>query len=477
LNAEGEGKTVPKGKDTTSDEDQRASLKSLIYLAEKTFETSASVLDQTRRLSKHSSDTASKAKEWKLKLVDETIKVDKVFRDLIEFLKETEGKTRSFENNLKKSNAARESFEKLDDVFHGLEQMHAPKWMTGAEEDKSLLHFVDQEGVKRLRTKAEKLVKRWNDLVKIRSIGILESIKQDVQKICDSAAAVSFEDKKLAQIEARKLDSGETALFLSARSSFQAWTKNMDRWLVSQQESVSKASSLSRQAAACCDRLLTLRNGNIEIGSAERESLEQDEAWLKKCGDELHSLLSSVAQSTKNINERAKKLSASKNKLASSFIPILTSINKKIDTESRLSVKEIEQEIERTENETQDLVDELDQLCVFYYEFQNSFVTIKPEIQRRWSVLAEIEALARKQEEQLNELVQLEIEMRTEYHRDKGAFLPSELCSCLTPDLVNFPTTFKYVVANPEDAQLLHACISEMEHLEPKGESHREPDS
>jgi len=34
----------------------------------------------------------------------------------------------------------------------------------------------------------------------------------------------------------------------------------------------------------------------------------------------------------------------------------------------------------------------------------------------------------------VNLLVQ--IEMRTEYHRDKGAFLPSELCSCLTPDLV-----------------------------------------
>lgn len=81
--------------------------------------------------------------------------------------------------------------------------------------------------------------------------------------------------------------------------------------------------------------------------------------------------------------------------------------------------------------------------------------------ERRWKAIAEIETLAKSQQEELNSLLQKELGERSRFFESKGTFLPESLCPALSPGLA--PTSFQYVIANPEDAQLLHDCVSRKE--------------
>eukprot|EP00511_Aplanochytrium_stocchinoi_P001457 CAMPEP_0204838826 /NCGR_PEP_ID=MMETSP1346-20131115/32096_1 /ASSEMBLY_ACC=CAM_ASM_000771 /TAXON_ID=215587 /ORGANISM="Aplanochytrium stocchinoi, Strain GSBS06" /LENGTH=499 /DNA_ID=CAMNT_0051975117 /DNA_START=24 /DNA_END=1523 /DNA_ORIENTATION=+ len=448
-------------------------LKALIELAQKTFEASASILDQSKRLAKHTNDIATKVRQWKSKFCVVTLEEEKKMEPVFELRNVFNRKLHTFESDMEDALSSTDSLAKIDEIFLNLGQINAPSWMTGidADQEKKLLDFVDQEAVNQLKSKADGLLKKWKVLVRKDCVSISEEFSQAILVIYETASCVAptdaGEEFSQGKDEHDDLRAKHSPIFSSARASFHEWIRNIDNWLVDQQKMVEKISSLSRQAASCCDRLLAIQN-NDGPQSQEPVNIGKDELWLLNCGDELHKSLKSIASLMQNVNACAKQINNARTFLNNKFIPLLLEKKSLFENTKKEAMDKIETSIQKVRTETRDVLEQLEQLCLFYYEFQQAQDSIRPEILRRWNALAEIEELARKQQEKLNSLVKLEIEMRTEYHREKGGFLPAELCSCLSPSLVHFPTSFQYVVSNPEDAQGLHACISRMNETDQK---------
>ena len=100
---------------------------------------------------------------------------------------------------------------------------------------------------------------------------------------------------------------------------------------------------------------------------------------------------------------------------------------------------------------------EFSRLRDIYRDYQDAFGAVEGEVRRRWAALAAIEKRALEMQAEVDAMAERELQERTAFQERHGRALPAGLCPALAPGLR--PTSMQFVVAEPDDAQLLHSCI------------------
>jgi len=117
-------------------------------------------------------------------------------------------------------------------------------------------------------------------------------------------------------------------------------------------------------------------------------------------------------------------------------------------------------EINSTKLEIFKYFQEFEKLDQVYKEFLGSQILAKEEVFHRWNFLTRVEELAKKQQEELDKIMEIEKQRRSEFSSNYGMILPQGFCPAITLDTP--PTTFHYVLVNPDEAQLLGECVENL---------------
>ncbi len=108
---------------------------------------------------------------------------------------------------------------------------------------------------------------------------------------------------------------------------------------------------------------------------------------------------------------------------------------------------------------------EFSRLRDIYRDYQGALSAVEGEVRRRWAALAAVEKRALEMQAEVDAMAERELEERTAFQERHGRALPAGLCPALAPGLR--PTSMQFVVAEPDDAQLLHSCILGLEASRP----------
>jgi hypothetical protein len=200
-----------------------------------------------------------------------------------------------------------------------------------------------------------------------------------------------------------------------------------------------------------------------QTAGTDDDGLSTTASVLEDANALLVSCLRRIAALTQVVGRSAKAMQNAKQTLQVSLLPSLDGLA--VTAGERLAhADEMHSKFVELERRLPLLVEEINNLAVFYTQFVSAHGNIETEIFRRWHALARMEETAREQQQVLAQMYNQELQEREQFYEQHGQFLPQTLCRALGAHLQ--PTTFQYFPVNPEDATLLYNSISRKQQLE-----------